>query len=35
MLLVVVLFQLHPSGIKSIALYDFSVPMFFPIIAIQ
>jgi len=35
MFLVVVLFQLHSFGIKSIAWYDFGVLIFFPVIAIQ
>jgi len=35
MLLVVTLFQFQSVGIKSISWYDFSIPIFFPIIAIH
>jgi len=35
MFVVVVLFQLHSFGIKPIAWYDFGVPIFFPVVAIQ
>jgi len=35
MFLVVTLFQFHSLAIQFISWYDFGVPIFFPIIAIQ
>ena len=33
--LVFTLFQFHSLGSKSISWYDFSIPIFFPVVAIQ